>query len=329
MTSRSQRKQSEKDPRVDWDGAWKEAIQQFFGPFMQLLFPEIHALIDWTYPAVFLEQEFRQVKRKAKIGKNSVDKLARVRTLDGTLTRILIHMEFQHQVDQDIILRLYNYNTTIYSILREQVATLAILGDSSPDWKPATYSYTFGNYSSHMQFPIAKLLDYGNHWSTLESSDNPFAVVVMAHLKSLETHGNPETRLEWKLRIAELLYSKGYSTDSIFLLIQFIDWLMPQNSDFETLFESRISLYEEQHTMDTLSPMQKRYIAKGREEGKLEGKLEGRREALHSLVLALINSKFAVLPPDIQDKVMALSTERAETIAVKLISANSLAELEL
>jgi hypothetical protein len=32
-----------------------------------------------------------------------------------------------------------------------------------------------------------KLLDYKDKWAYLKRQDNPFAIVVMAHLKALET----------------------------------------------------------------------------------------------------------------------------------------------
>jgi hypothetical protein len=40
--------------RIDWDGAWKEAIQQFFPAFLELLFPEENTLIDWEHEPIFL-----------------------------------------------------------------------------------------------------------------------------------------------------------------------------------------------------------------------------------------------------------------------------------
>lgn len=52
-------KKPSRQKRIDWDGAWKEAIQQFFPVFLQLLFPQVYALIDWTQEPVFLEWDSR------------------------------------------------------------------------------------------------------------------------------------------------------------------------------------------------------------------------------------------------------------------------------
>ena len=61
-------------------------------------------------------------------------------------------------------------------------------------------------------FPSVKLLDYRSQWSSLERSHNPFAVVVMAHLKSQETRNNPTERQMWKLRLTRRLYQLGYNS---------------------------------------------------------------------------------------------------------------------
>ncbi len=60
-----------------------------------------------------------------------------------------------------------------------------------------------------MVFPIVKLLDY-NDMAVLEKNSNPFAVVVMAHLKTRETRHDSTQRYEWKWHITLELYKRGY-----------------------------------------------------------------------------------------------------------------------
>jgi len=71
-----------------------------------------------------------------------------------------------------------------------------------------------------------KLLDYQNKWNQLEKEDNPFAVVVMTHLKMLETKKDKRQRLDWKIDLTKNLYGKGYTQEQIFALFTFIDWLL-------------------------------------------------------------------------------------------------------
>jgi hypothetical protein len=48
----------------DHDSPWKEALERFFPEFLALLFPAIHAEIDWIQGAQFLDKEFQQIVRE-------------------------------------------------------------------------------------------------------------------------------------------------------------------------------------------------------------------------------------------------------------------------
>ena len=123
------------------------------------------------------------------------------------------------------------------------------------------------------------------------SQRQPFAVIVMAHLKALATRRQPKTRLEWKLRLAKALYDRDYSEEQVQQLVDFIDWLMVLDERWETRFDEALRRYEEERTMPTLSPYQRRFIAKG--------ELEGLREAL----LVTLEVRFNGVPQDIIDAV--------------------------
>jgi hypothetical protein len=49
-----------------------------------------------------------------------------------------------------------------------------------------------------VEFPVVKLLDYESRLDELEKSDNPFAIVVAAHLKTQATRRDFESRLQMK-----------------------------------------------------------------------------------------------------------------------------------
>ena len=66
------------EPPNDFDGAWKEALEDFFEPFLQLCFPSVHAAVDWTKPWEFLNQELVDLIRDSALGRQQVDKLAKV-----------------------------------------------------------------------------------------------------------------------------------------------------------------------------------------------------------------------------------------------------------
>ena len=49
-------------------GAWKEALEQFLREILERFFPETHALVDWSRPFEFLEQELKKVLPAAEAG---------------------------------------------------------------------------------------------------------------------------------------------------------------------------------------------------------------------------------------------------------------------
>jgi len=39
----------------DFDAFWKESLEAFLGPFLELVAPRIHAVIDWMKPVTPLD----------------------------------------------------------------------------------------------------------------------------------------------------------------------------------------------------------------------------------------------------------------------------------
>ena len=171
----------------EYDSPWKEIIEIFFENLMALLFPQIHARIDWSYPYESLEQELREVVRGARAGPRAVDKLIKVRTLGGEPLYVFVHIEVQVSRDSEFALRMYIYQYRIFDLHPEAVASLAILGDDDPNWRPECYVHELLDSKVSFEYPVAKLLDYNERWAELEADPNPAAVVLMAHLKARAT----------------------------------------------------------------------------------------------------------------------------------------------
>ena len=87
-------------------------------------------------------------------------------------------------------------------------------------------SMAAGVSAPSIEFPIVKLLDYESKYQELEADPNPFAVVVLAHLKALETRRSPAERHAWKVRLVKGLYDRGMEPEDVRQLFRFIDWVM-------------------------------------------------------------------------------------------------------
>jgi hypothetical protein len=75
-------------------------------------------------------------------------------------------------------------------------------------------------------------LDYAQDWDKLQQSKNPFAVVVMAHLKAQEVQ-DVQARKQWKLTLIKQLFQSGRDRRDIENLLAFIDWLLDLPEELE------------------------------------------------------------------------------------------------
>jgi uncharacterized protein Smg (DUF494 family) len=91
---------------------------------------------------------------------------------------------------------------------------------------------------------MIKLLDYLPRWDELEASQNPFAIVVMAHLKTKETRNDAVARKEWKFKLTRSLYEQGYERQDILNLFRFIDWILELPEGLKQSFRNELEEYE-------------------------------------------------------------------------------------
>jgi predicted DNA-binding ribbon-helix-helix protein len=139
---------------------------------------------------------------------------------------VLVHVEVQTARDAEFPRRMYVYNYRVFDRYNRPVASLAVLADDDPAWRPTDFRSSLFGCEAGLRFPAVKLLDLAADEAMLEASVNPFAQVVLAHLKARQTHGDPAGRHAWKLRLVRGLYERGFSAKDVRELFRLIDWLM-------------------------------------------------------------------------------------------------------
>jgi flagellar biosynthesis/type III secretory pathway protein FliH len=173
--------------------------------------------------------------------------------------------------------------------------------DLDTPWKDVLNSYfpefiAFFFPAIYFEFPISKLLDYKKQWNILEESLNPFATVVMAHLKYIETRDNPEERKTWKIILIRRLYERGYSQKDIIELFRFIDWILRLPKELENSFWKEFQQFEEERKMPYISSVERFGMEKGMKEGMKKGiekgKTEGLREGFLSGIKLFLEFRF-------------------------------------
>jgi hypothetical protein len=276
----------------EYDSPWKEIIELFFPQFMAFFFPVIAEAIDWSKPVEFLDKEFQRSIRRSEIGRQTVDKLVKVWLLTGAEVWVLIHIEVQSQKENDFNTRMYIYRYRIFDRYRRPILSLAIIGDNDPEWRPDRYETELLGNKESLQFGMVKLLDYEIKWAELEQNLNPFAVVVMAHLKALATQNKDQERFFWKKTLIRELYKRQYNKQDIFNLFRFLDWVMKLPEVLETQIQLAIDEYEEEHKMRYVTSIERMAMERGEREGQEKGEQRGRVNALSETVVRLLQHRF-------------------------------------
>ena len=311
-----------KEPNDDFDSPWKEIIEWYFAEFMSFFFPQAYAEIDWGRRIEFLDKELHQVERGAEFGRQYADKLARVWRLNGAEEWVLVHVEVQGKPERTFNRRMYTYNYRLYDRYGQPVASLAVVNDDSASRKSVQFGYTLWGCTVSFEFPVVRLAEYVARWHELEASDNPFATVVMAHLKALETRHNAEARAVWKYYLIRRLYVRGYTRQDILNLLHFVDWLLCLPGNLEQQFKQQLEQLEAQTQMRYVTSIER--IA--REEGREEGRKEGREEGATYVLLRLLEHRFGELPEEVAAHVQRLSLAQTEALVNHALGAESLAQ---
>ncbi|MCC5617788.1 transposase [Nostoc sp. CHAB 5836] len=296
---------------ANYDESWKVAIEQYFEPFVAFFFPEAHQAIAWERGYEFLDKEFQQIVQDAEVGTRFVDKLLKVWLKGGEEAWLLLHIELQSQTDIGFAKRMFTYHYRIYDRYDREVVSLAVLGDEQPSWRPQEYGYGRWGCEMRLRFPIVKLLDY--EWEMLESSDNPFAVVVMAHRKTQNTTQAARERLRWKLRLIKGLYKRGYSRQDILEIFGILDRMMRLPEPLELTFRDELRQFEEENQMPYISSIER----------------IGRQEERHDIIRNLLVSRFGVIDEELEAIVNPLTALPTSEFSSLLLSLSNLSREEL
>jgi hypothetical protein len=255
----------------DLDSPWKDALERFLAEFLAFFFSAIHDGLDWSRDYESLDKEFQQIVRDAKVGRRLADKLFKVWRKDGKETCLLIHVEVQGQRERAFAERMFIYSNRIYDLYRRPVVSIAVLCDAAPGWKPTKFGYNMWGCEVSFQFLVAKILEYRGQDELLEKDPNPFAAIVLAQLKTMETRQSPADRRAWKLRVVKGLYDRGLTGDEIRQLFRLIDWMMTLPVELATNFRQEMYQFEEDRKMPYVTSIERLAREEGRQEGLLLG----------------------------------------------------------
>jgi hypothetical protein len=262
--SRTTRKQP--DLSDDFDSPWKTLLERYFPAFMAWFFPRIAAEIDWDRGYVFLDKELQKISRRAREKRRYADKLVKVWQRDGQEMWVLVHVEIQAGQETDFAERMFVYYYRLFDRYRLPLASLVVLADDRPKWRPDRYERRLWGCELALKFPVVKLLDYQGQLAELEADPNPFALATAAHLLAQATQKDPQQRLAGKLALTRRLYQRGWTKQEVLDLYEFIDWLLALPEALEDAFLDEIHDLEESTKMRYISSAERIGMKRGEQQ---------------------------------------------------------------
>jgi hypothetical protein len=138
---------------------------------------------------------------------------------------------------------------------------------------------------------MIKLLDYEPKLNTLWQSSNPFAVVVLAHLQTLQTRRKPAERYHAKFNLIRMLYRRGWSQQDIYELLRFIDWVMTLPEGLEQQLQTELDRFEEEVKMRYVPTFERRALE--------QGEIQGSRKKAQEFIMEALDARFGSVPEEI------------------------------
>lgn len=267
---------AEKPDNDDYDNPWKSAIDGYFPDFMAFYFPTAYANIDWSQGYESLDNELPALVRDAVLGNRYADKLVKVTKTDGKQDIVYIHIEVQGQPDNDFSKRMYTYNYRIYDKFGQLPVSLAVLADENEQWKPTSFNQAQWGCRMDFTFPVAKLTDYQSLLDELLASYNPFAILTAAHFLTKRTKHDMNERLQVKLKLAKLLYQKGWDKQEVIEFFTVIDWLMLLPESLTRQFQQNLADYEQESKMRYVTSIERLAMQEGMQQGLQQGLQQGK-----------------------------------------------------
>jgi hypothetical protein len=253
---------------------------------------------------------------------------------------LLFHIDVQGEPDPAFPERMYVYRYRAFDRYRLPVLSMAVLADDDPRWRPDHYQEEVLGSRVRLDYRLVKVLDYRERIAELEQSENPFALLILAHLYTRATRPD-RRRLYFKKRLLRLLLTKGYDRWRIVRLFRLLDWLMVLPAGLQLEFKRDKRRIEEKTHMPILSTFElealQEGLARGRQEGIQQGMQQGMQEGIQqgvpqgkaSAILVFLESRFGTLPDALRGRIAAVrDSDALDRLVRKAALAQSLAEFE-
>jgi hypothetical protein len=313
-----------KPERDEYDPPWKRILEVLLEPALKLFLPQAWADIDWTRPPVSVEKDLQKLLPRSQSRHRWADKVWKTWRRNGDESLVYLHAEIQGDPDQTLPKRMFTSSYRIFDRYEVPVASLAILTDDNPGWDPEdAYGWELWGSQMGLRFPCVRLREYTEGELEVLALDNPWAVVIKAHLATKRTRKQPQRRYEAKREVFLELLERGYEPQVVHAVADFIDWVMklPEELNDRLLVELEETETENMQYINSYSRfVLKRERREGHEEGHEEGTRLGRAEMLKRLAA----HRFGELPARVSERIEGADIDTLDAWSCQLLDAERL-----
>jgi hypothetical protein len=332
-------------PSARYDLPWKAAIAHAPRAFLRFFFPALADQIDWHKRPRFHDKELASIGFGNDPHGMVADQLLEVCQRGNDAPWILIHIEVQAQRATSLPKRVLDYNYRIATEYARPVASLVLLADNDPNWRPQAFHHQLYETVMGISYSIAKLLDHASHKHALLASDNPFALLTLAHLHTQQAHHDADLLYAAKLRLTKLLYQHRWSKGRILTLFKVINWMMALPEQYQTRYWQAVIQFGKEQQMKSkpiiewVTPLEEMFMDWGRKEGLEKGLEEGRkkgfeegtelgrREGAATLLERQLEHRFGPLSNTTRNKLTKADIDQLAAWSETLMEAQSLRQV--
>ncbi|NJL06684.1 MAG: DUF4351 domain-containing protein [Chloroflexaceae bacterium] len=306
-------------PPDTFDEPWKLILEHYFRDFLTFLFPTVATAIDWSRPPEPMPTELTRLTATSSTGPRRVDWLVKVWLRDGTERWLLIHIEIQSQPEEAFPYRLAMYHFHLRITSAQSVLSLAVLGDDNLHWRPDRYVDDVLGLRLELIYPMVKLVDFREREEELRQSQNPIAVLVRAHLATLDTRHDLERRKAAKLALFRDVLRLGYTGDELRRLFDVAErFLKLPRAEYEE-FRATVATELGAQAVDIMNSFERYGLEQGLQQGLQQGQ--------GNLTLRQLTRKFGALPEEVAAQIRALDSEQMLELAESLLDFTTFADL--
>ena len=204
-------------------------------------------------------------------------------------------MEVQGYLEEEFARRMYVYNYRTFDKYGKEVVSLTVLTDRNPRYRPSRYEFKLNGFELVMKFPVVKLLDYERKEEELEGSENPFALVTLAWLRSrLDLEKRYIKKKSLIRELIKLWQRCGWARKKLKRLFLFIDVMISLPEELERKLAEELSEEVEDMREYIIPPMFRDEFEREFERGLQEGIQQGVKEGLLRSLEVMLRMKFGI-----------------------------------